>query len=67
MARAELEPTIPVFERLKTVRVLDRTAIGTGSAVKLKPQLGRFRNFFLEEMDMQLISHITEPDNHFMP
>jgi hypothetical protein len=28
--RAGLEPTIPVFERLKTVHALDRAAIGTG-------------------------------------
>jgi len=30
MPRAGLEPTIPVFVRLKTVRPLDRAAIGTG-------------------------------------
>jgi len=31
MPRAGFEPTIPVFKRLKTVRILDRAAIGTGS------------------------------------
>jgi len=30
MPRARFDPTIPVFERLKTVRALDRAAIGTG-------------------------------------
>jgi hypothetical protein len=30
MPRAEFEPAIPMFERPKTVRVLDRVAIGTG-------------------------------------
>jgi hypothetical protein len=30
MPRAWFEPTIPVFERLKTVRDLDRKATGTG-------------------------------------
>jgi hypothetical protein len=30
MPRAEFVPTIPVFERSKTVRVLDREAGGTG-------------------------------------
>jgi len=30
MPRAEFEPTIPVFERSKTVRALDRAATGTG-------------------------------------
>jgi hypothetical protein len=29
MPRAGFEPTIPAFEWLKTVRVLDRAAIGT--------------------------------------
>jgi hypothetical protein len=30
MLQARFEPTIPVFERLKTVRALGRAAIGTG-------------------------------------
>jgi len=30
MPRARFEPTIPVFERLRTVRALDSTATGTG-------------------------------------
>jgi len=30
MPRAEIEPTILVFERSKTVRALDHAAIGTG-------------------------------------
>jgi hypothetical protein len=30
MPGAGFEPTIPVFERLKAVRTLDRAAIGTG-------------------------------------
>jgi len=30
MARVEFEPTIPVFERPKTVRTSDRSAIGIG-------------------------------------
>jgi len=30
MPRAEFEPTIPVFEWLKTVRALGRVGIGTG-------------------------------------
>jgi len=30
MPRAGFEPTIPVFERSKTVRALDRAVIGTG-------------------------------------
>jgi hypothetical protein len=30
MHRAGFEPTIPVFERLKTARALDRAVIGTG-------------------------------------
>jgi len=30
MPRAGFKPTIPVFERSKTVRALDRAAIGTG-------------------------------------
>jgi hypothetical protein len=30
MPRAGFEPVIPVFERPKTVRALDRAAIGTG-------------------------------------
>jgi len=29
MPRAEFEPAIPVFQRLKTVRALDRAAIGS--------------------------------------
>jgi len=43
MLRAGFEPTIPVFERLKTVRVLDREAIGTDAyitfACKIFPHL----------------------------
>jgi len=31
MPRAGFEPTIPGFERLKTVRALDSTAIATGT------------------------------------
>jgi hypothetical protein len=31
MLRVEFEPTIPVFERLKTVYALDRAAIETGN------------------------------------
>jgi hypothetical protein len=34
MPRAGFESTIPVFERLKTVRALDRAAVGTGLANK---------------------------------
>jgi hypothetical protein len=30
MPREGFEPTIPMFERLKTVRALGRVAIGTG-------------------------------------
>jgi len=30
MPQAGFEPTIPVFEQSKTVRVLERTATGTG-------------------------------------
>jgi hypothetical protein len=30
MHRAGFEPTVPVFERLKTVRALDRAVTGTG-------------------------------------
>jgi len=30
MPRTEFEPTIPVFERSKKVRALDRAATGTG-------------------------------------
>jgi hypothetical protein len=30
MPRARFESTIPVFERVKTMRALDRAAIGTG-------------------------------------
>jgi len=30
MLRVEFELTIPVFERLKTIRASDRLAIGTG-------------------------------------
>jgi hypothetical protein len=33
MPRVGFELTIPVFERPKTVRVLDRSAIGTGSGL----------------------------------
>jgi hypothetical protein len=32
MPRAGFEPTVPVFERLETVRALDSAAIGTGSS-----------------------------------
>jgi len=31
MPRAGFKPTIPMFERLKTIRALDRAAGGTGS------------------------------------
>jgi hypothetical protein len=34
--RAGFEPVIPVFERPKTVRALDRTAIGTGRGRKYR-------------------------------
>jgi hypothetical protein len=33
MSWAWFEPTIPVFERQKTVRALDRAAIGTGDMI----------------------------------
>jgi hypothetical protein len=33
---AGFEPTIPVFERLKTVRALDCAASGTGGRIILK-------------------------------
>jgi hypothetical protein len=36
MLRVGFEPTIPVFERPKTVRASDRSAIGTGSFLILK-------------------------------
>jgi hypothetical protein len=32
MPRVGFEPPIPVFERLKTVRALDRAGIGTGKS-----------------------------------
>jgi hypothetical protein len=44
MPRAGFEPMIPVFERPKTVRTLDRAAIGTGPVlhIKLKSNLTSF-------------------------
>jgi hypothetical protein len=39
MNRVGFEPTIPVFERLKTVRTLDRAAIGTGISVYIEFKL----------------------------
>jgi hypothetical protein len=33
MPRVGFEPTIPVFERPKTVRALDRSAIGNGKII----------------------------------
>jgi hypothetical protein len=35
MPRVGFETTIPVFERPKTVRALDREAIGTGNIIEL--------------------------------
>jgi hypothetical protein len=35
MPRLEFETTIPVFERPKTVRALDRSAIATGTSIKI--------------------------------
>jgi hypothetical protein len=35
MPRVGLEPTIPVFERAKTVHVLDRAAIVMGDSVRI--------------------------------
>jgi hypothetical protein len=40
MSRAGFEPAIPMFEQPKTVRALDRAAIGTGNNVFILWQNG---------------------------
>jgi hypothetical protein len=45
MSQVGFEPTIPVFERAKTVHALDRAAIVIGGELTGREQIARFRFF----------------------
>jgi hypothetical protein len=57
MAQVGFEPTIPVFERAKTVHALDRAVTAIGNISKYKPNLMQnvdrmVRNTFFETIEI---------------